>query len=116
MRPSAPWLVTAVGSRLRRTVGHPPYPQLVLVLFIGAVYRDGLWGVPRWDRLVYLYEASHRGMTYALRSRQAEALDAFVQALRARPGDHDACRNARSLALTLRVAPSELRSCVGSLE
>ena len=35
-----------------------PWPQLLLVVFIGVVYRDGLLGVPRWDQLVYLYEAS----------------------------------------------------------
>jgi hypothetical protein len=50
--------VAVALPRLRRLVKHPLGPQLLLVLFVGAVYRDGLWGVPRWDQLVYLYEAS----------------------------------------------------------
>ncbi|MBI2200006.1 MAG: hypothetical protein HYU42_15635 [Candidatus Rokubacteria bacterium] len=37
---------------------HPQCPRVLLGLFVAVVYRDGLWGVPRWDQLVHLYEAS----------------------------------------------------------
>jgi hypothetical protein len=39
---------------------------LALVAFTGIVYRDGLWSVPRWDHLVYLYEAAQFGTSAQL--------------------------------------------------
>ena len=48
----------AVRRRLVGLAERPPCPRLLLVLFVAVVYHDGLWGVPRWDQLVYLYEAS----------------------------------------------------------
>ena len=48
----------AVRRRLVGLAERPPCPRLLLILFVAVVYHDGLWGVPRWDQLVYLYEAS----------------------------------------------------------
>jgi hypothetical protein len=44
--------------RLLGLAGRSPYPETFLVIFVAVVYRDALWGVPRSDQLVYLYEAS----------------------------------------------------------
>jgi hypothetical protein len=45
------------------------------------------------------------------RSRYAEALDAFVHALRASPGERGACANARRAAAALGARPRELEAC-----
>jgi tetratricopeptide (TPR) repeat protein len=54
------------------------------------------------------------GVTYALRRRPGEALGAFIEALRAQPGNPEACRNGRRAARSLGVAPAELATCMGS--
>jgi tetratricopeptide (TPR) repeat protein len=51
------------------------------------------------------------GVVYARRGRSQDALAAFVQALRIRPGDRVACDNARRMAAPLGAAPPELRAC-----
>src|SRR5688572_17430387 len=45
-------------STLARSAAAPVAAGLALVALTAIVYRDGLWSVPRWDHLVYLYEAS----------------------------------------------------------
>ncbi len=51
------------------------------------------------------------GVVYARRGRSQDALAAFVQALRIRPGDRVACANALRVAAALGAAPPELRAC-----
>ena len=51
------------------------------------------------------------GVVYARRGRSQDALAAFVQALRIRPGDRVACDNAQRMAAPLGAAPPELRAC-----
>ena len=51
------------------------------------------------------------GVTYAARGRYAEAMDAFVHALRLVPRATDACANARRAAAALGVRPVELDGC-----
>jgi protein O-mannosyl-transferase len=51
------------------------------------------------------------GVAYATRGRYAEALDAFVNALRASPGERGACANARRAAAALGVRARELDAC-----
>lgn len=50
--PASPW------KRLTGALNRPGWAQALLGAFIAALYYDGLWGVPRHDQLVYLYEAS----------------------------------------------------------
>ncbi|MEK8035699.1 MAG: tetratricopeptide repeat protein [candidate division NC10 bacterium] len=72
----------------------------------GAQYRAGLALLPRhaeaWNNL---------GVTYALRRRPDEALEAFLQALRIQPGYPEACQNGRLAAQALGVTPAEIESC-----
>jgi len=51
------------------------------------------------------------GVAYALRGSMAQALDGFTRALRLRPGDPRACRNARQAAAELGASPPELAGC-----
>ena len=51
------------------------------------------------------------GVMYAERGRYAEAMEAFVRALRIVPRATDACANARQAAAALRVRPAELDGC-----
>jgi cytochrome c-type biogenesis protein CcmH/NrfG len=53
------------------------------------------------------------GVTYASRGRYADALDAFVQALRLQPGERGACANARRAAAVLGARPQEVDACAG---
>jgi hypothetical protein len=50
-------------------------------------------------------------MMYERRGDLTAALGAFVQVLRVRPGDPNACLNARRLAASLGVTPLELDRC-----
>jgi hypothetical protein len=43
---------------VRAAVAAPLAAGLAVAAFTVLLYRDGLWSVPRWDHLVYLYEAS----------------------------------------------------------
>jgi tetratricopeptide (TPR) repeat protein len=51
------------------------------------------------------------GVAHALRGSMKQALDAFVRALQVKPGDAQACHNARRAASELGVAPQELAGC-----
>ena len=51
------------------------------------------------------------GVTYASRGRYADALDAFVHALRLQPGERGACANARRAAAVLGTRPQEVDAC-----
>lgn len=51
------------------------------------------------------------GVTYASRGRYADALDAFVHALRLHPGERGACANARRAAAVLGARPREVDAC-----
>jgi tetratricopeptide (TPR) repeat protein len=51
------------------------------------------------------------GVAYAERGRYAEAMEAFVHALRIVPGATDPCTNARHAAAALGVRPVELDGC-----
>ena len=51
------------------------------------------------------------GVTYASRGRYTDALDAFVHALRLRPGERGACANALRAAAALGTRPLELDGC-----
>jgi len=51
------------------------------------------------------------GVTYALRGSMKPALDAFLRALQLKPGDSQACRNARRAASEVGAAPQELGGC-----
>ncbi len=51
------------------------------------------------------------GVARALRGSMKQALDAFVRALQVRPGDSQACHNARQAASELSAAPQELGGC-----
>ena len=44
--------------RLGDLLDRPGWAQALLAAFITVLYYDSLWGVPRHDQLVYLYEAS----------------------------------------------------------
>ncbi len=47
------------GRRRPSALAASPFAAaLALAAFTALLYRDGLWSVPRWDQLVYLYEAS----------------------------------------------------------
>jgi hypothetical protein len=50
-------------------------------------------------------------VTYAIRRRHAEALQAFLEALRAQPAHPDACRNGQRAAEALGRAVAELDRC-----
>ena len=54
------------------------------------------------------------GVTYALRGSMREALDGFLRALRLKPGDSQACQNARRAASELGASPQELGGCPGT--
>jgi len=51
------------------------------------------------------------GVAYASRGRYADALDAFVHALRLQPGETGACANARRAAVAVGARPHELDGC-----
>lgn len=51
------------------------------------------------------------GVAHALRGSMKQALAAFVRALQVKPGDTQACQNARRAALELGVSPEELGGC-----
>jgi tetratricopeptide (TPR) repeat protein len=51
------------------------------------------------------------GVAHALRGSMKQALDAFVRALQVKPGDSQACHNARRAASELGAAPQELGGC-----
>ncbi len=51
------------------------------------------------------------GVAYALRGSMKPALDAFLRALQLKPGDSQACRNARRAASEVGAAPQELGGC-----
>lgn len=51
------------------------------------------------------------GVARALRGSMKRALDAFVRALQVKPGDPQACRNARRAAAELGASPQELSGC-----
>ena len=51
------------------------------------------------------------GVTYASRGRYADALDAFIHALRLHPGEGGACANARRAAVAVGARPRELEAC-----
>lgn len=51
------------------------------------------------------------GAAHALRGSMKQALDAFVRALQVKPGDAQACQNARRAASELGVSPEELGGC-----
>jgi protein O-mannosyl-transferase len=51
------------------------------------------------------------GVTYASRGRYADALDAFIHALRLDPGERGACANARRAAAVLGTRPQEMDAC-----
>ena len=51
------------------------------------------------------------GVAYALRGSKKPALDAFLRALQLKPGDSQACRNARRAASEVGAAPQELGGC-----
>ena len=51
------------------------------------------------------------GVAHALRGSMKQALAAFVRALQVKPGDAQACRNARQAASELGAAPQELGGC-----
>jgi len=51
------------------------------------------------------------GVARALSGSMKQALDAFVRALQVRPGDAQACRNARRAAAELGASPQELSRC-----
>jgi len=53
------------------------------------------------------------GVARALRGSMKQALDAFVRALQVKPGDAQACHNARQAASELGAAPQELGGCRG---
>ena len=53
------------------------------------------------------------GVAYALRGSMKEALDAFLRALQIKPGDSQACQNARRAASELGASPQELEGCRG---
>ncbi|MBF8286575.1 MAG: hypothetical protein HW393_389, partial [Dehalococcoidia bacterium] len=53
------------------------------------------------------------GVAHALRGSMKQALAAFVRALQVKPGDAQACRNARRAASELGAAPQELGGCRG---
>jgi tetratricopeptide (TPR) repeat protein len=53
------------------------------------------------------------GVGYALRGSMKEALDAFLRALQVKPGDPQACQNARRAASELGASPQELEGCRG---
>jgi len=39
----------------------PMVAETLVAAFTLAIYREGLWSVPRWDHLIFLYEASQFG-------------------------------------------------------
>jgi len=51
------------------------------------------------------------GVAYALRGSMKPALDAFLRALQLKPGDSQACRNARRAASAVGASPQELGGC-----
>jgi tetratricopeptide (TPR) repeat protein len=51
------------------------------------------------------------GVAYALRGSMKQALNGFIRALQLKPGDPQACRNARRAAAELGASPQELGSC-----
>lgn len=51
------------------------------------------------------------GVAHALRGSMKQALDAFVRALQVKPGDAQACHNARRAASELGATPQELGGC-----
>jgi len=51
-------LVARLGAAAGGVAAVPLAAELALLALTALVYRDGLWSVPRWDHLVYLYEAS----------------------------------------------------------
>ncbi|HEU5193015.1 MAG TPA: tetratricopeptide repeat protein [Methylomirabilota bacterium] len=51
------------------------------------------------------------GVAYASQGRYANALDAFVHALRLQPGEPGACANARRAAVAVGARPHELDGC-----
>ncbi len=51
------------------------------------------------------------GVAYALRGSMKPALDAFLRALQLKPGDSQACRNARRAASEVGASPQELGGC-----
>jgi peroxin-5 len=51
------------------------------------------------------------GVAHALRGSMKRALDAFVRALQVKPGDSQACHNARRAASELGATPQELGGC-----
>lgn len=51
------------------------------------------------------------GVVYALRGSMKEALGAFIRALQVKPGDAQACSNARRAAAKLGASPRELGRC-----
>jgi Flp pilus assembly protein TadD len=51
------------------------------------------------------------GVAHALRGSMKQALDAFVRALQVKPGDAQACHNARRAASDLGATPQELGGC-----
>jgi Tfp pilus assembly protein PilF len=53
------------------------------------------------------------GVAYALRGSMKEALDGFIRALQLKPGDSQACQNARRAASLLGASPQELGGCRG---
>jgi len=51
------------------------------------------------------------GVAFALRGSMQQALDGFVRSLQLKPGDPQACQNARRAASELRASPQELGGC-----